>query len=155
MKKETIEKIESEITKKTTMPDELKNKIRKEIFINIIHGICIITYFVFIILGKIGNTKETRIINFKISSLVLLFASITLFEIAYKKDSGKLAINGIEVLVVSMFTLFIPYIVFELNKKHQKYYIYAISLIVLYFIIKSIVINKRAKKLYEKRRKWY
>ena len=153
MKEETIEKIENEITKKTTMPENLKNKTRKEIFINIILGIGIVIYFAVLIFGISGIEKAARILNFKRCSLVLLFISITLFEIAYKKDSGKLAINGIELLIVSIFTLFMPYIVFELDKVHQKHYIYGISFIGLYYIIKSIIINKRAKTVYEKRRK--
>ena len=151
MKEETIEKIENEITKKTTMPDDLKHKIRKAIFINIILGIGIIVYFAFLVLGSIDSVKATRDTYFKIFSMVLLFVSIALFEIAYKRDSGKLAINGIELLVVSIFTLFMPYIVFELDRKHQMYYVLASSLIGIYYIIKSIIINKRAKSLFEKR----
>ncbi|MBO4816522.1 MAG: hypothetical protein J5507_06530 [Clostridia bacterium] len=151
MKKETIEKIEDEITKKTTMPDNLKSKVRKEIFTNILLAIGIVVYFIFIILGSLDTTKAVRSIDLKIFSLILLFTSIILFEIAYKKDSGKLAINGIEVLIIAIITLFLPYIVFELDSKHQKYYILSGSIIAIYYIIKSIIITNRAKTLYEKK----
>lgn len=150
MKKETIEKIEDEITKKTTMPNDLKNNIRKEIFANIVLAIGIIVYFIFLMMGSIDSTKASRTIDFRIFSLVLLFTSICLFEVAYKKDRGRLAINGIEILIVSVVTLFLPYIVFELDSTHQKYYILSISLIAAYYIIKSIVINSRAKIKYER-----
>ena len=150
MKKETIEKIEDEILKKTTMPQKLKDKTRKEIFINVMLGIGIIVYFIFLVLGSIDSLKASRTIDFKIFSLVLLFTSICLFEVAYKKDSGRIAVNGIEILIVSIFTLFLPYIVFELDARHQRYYIFASSLIGLYYIIKSIIIQNKAKSSYEK-----
>ena len=150
MKKETIEKIEDEIVKKTTMPEELKEKNRKEIFINIVLGIGIITYFIFLALGSIDSVKSIRSVDFKVFSLVLLFTAICLFEIAYKKDSGKLAINGIEILLVAIFTLFLPYIVFELDELHQRYFILGSSLIGIYYIVKSVIIQNKAKDLYEK-----
>ena len=150
MKKETIEKIEDEITKKTTMPDNLKGKVRKEIFINILLAIGIVVYFIFIVLGSLDTTKAVRSIDLKIFSLILLSISIILFEVAYKKDSGKLAINGIEVLIVAIITLFLPYIVFELDSKHQKYYILSSAIIAIYYIIKAIVIMNKAKSLYKK-----
>lgn len=151
MKKETIEKIEDEITKKTTMPDNLKSKVRKEIFINILLAIGIVVYFIFIVLGSLDTTKAVRSIDLKIFSLILLFTSIILFEIAYKKDSGKLAINGIEVLIIAIITLFLPYIVFELDSKHQKYYILSGSIIAIYYIIKSLIIANRTRRLFEKK----
>lgn len=150
MIEETIEKIENEISKKTTMPENLKGKIRKEIFANILLAIGIIVYFIFLVLGSLDTTKEIRSIDLKIFSLILLFTSLILFEIAYKKDSGRLALNGVEILVVAIITLFLPYIVFELDRTHQKYYILASSIIAIYYIVKAIVITNKAKSVYEK-----
>ena len=150
MKKETIEKIEDEIEKKTTMPENLKGNIRKEVFVNILLAIGIIVYFIFLVLGSLDTLKATRSIDLKIFSLLLLFTSIALFEIAYKKDNGRLALNGVEILVVAIITLFLPYIVFELDEKHQRCYILAGSLIAVYYITKSIIIGNRAKAKYEK-----
>lgn len=150
MKKETIDKIEGEINKKTTMPDSLKGKTRKEVFINLVLAIGIILYFIFLIMGSVDSTKISRTLDFRIFSLVLLFIAICLFEIAYKKDSGKIAINGIEILVVALITLFFPYIIFELDRTHQKYYFMVSGYISIYYIIKSIIITNRAKIKYEK-----
>lgn len=150
MKKEAIDKIEDEINKKTTMPDSLKVKTRKEIFINFVLAIGIILYFIFLIMGSVDSTKTSRTLDFRIFSLVLLFIAICLFEIAYKKDSGKIAINGIEFLVIALVTLFFPYIIFELDSMHQKYYFMISGYIAIYYIIKSIVISNRAKIKYEK-----
>ena len=150
MKKETINKIEDEITKKTTMPEELKEKTRKEIWVNILLAIGIMVYLILLILGSIDSTKVTRITDFKVFSMVLLFTSICLFEIAYKKDNGKLALYGIEILIVAICTLFLPYIVFELSNTYQKYYILSTLIVPLYYIIKSIVIKKKNKFVYQK-----
>ncbi len=60
MKESTIEKIEKEIDEKTTLSDETKNSIRKDIFINIIVGAVIISYFIFIILGSMRKCKNYR-----------------------------------------------------------------------------------------------
>ena len=150
MQNETIEQIENEITKKTKVPNKLKEKIRREVFFNILLAIAIIVYFIFLMLGSIDTIKASRSTDFKIFSLLLLFISIVLFEIAYKKDNGKLALNGVEILLVSIVTLFLPYIVFELDMIHQKYYIASMSLIAIYYIVKSIIIGKKTKKAYIK-----
>ena len=110
MKKETISKIEEEINQKTTLPNNLREKIKKDVFTNIIIAIGMIIYFTFLIMGSVGTVKTVRSIDFNIFSIVLLSVTIYLFEIAYKKDNGTLAIYGIETLIVSIITLFFPYI---------------------------------------------
>ena len=47
-----LEKIEEEIKKQTTIPDEKKMKINKRIFQNIIIAVIIVLYFIFINLGQ-------------------------------------------------------------------------------------------------------
>lgn len=148
MKKSTIEKIEKEINEKTKLPNEVKEKIKKEVFTNIIVGTIIILYFIFIILGSVGSAKNVRTIDLNIFSIIFLGMAITIFEVAYRKDDGKLAIYGIESLVVAIFTLFLPYIIFELNKTDKKYYLMASIYIAAYYILKSIVIAVKTKSKY-------
>ena len=52
MKKNAIEKIEKEIDEKTKLPYEIKEKIKKDIFTNILIATVIIIYFIYIILGS-------------------------------------------------------------------------------------------------------
>lgn len=52
MKKSTIEKIEKEIDEKTKVPYEVKDKIRREVFTNIVVAAIIIMYFIFIVIGS-------------------------------------------------------------------------------------------------------
>lgn len=148
MKKSTIEKIEKEINEKTKLPDNIKEKIKKEIFTNIIVGSIIILYFILIILGSVDSTKNIRTIDMNIFSIIFLGISITIFEISYRKDNGKLAMYGIESLVVAMFTLFLPYIIFELDKTDKKYFLMSGIYISAYYILKTIFISIKTKNEY-------
>lgn len=148
MKKSTIEKIEKEINEKTKLPNEVKEKIKNEIFINILIASTIILYFIFIVLGSFGSAKNVRAIDLNIFSILFLGIAIVLFEIGYKKDDGKLAIYGIESLVVAIFTLFLPYIIFELDATNKKHYLMASIYIATYYILKSIIISTKIKSKY-------
>ncbi len=58
MKKSAIAKIEKEIDEKTKLPYEIKDKIKKEVFTNIVVSVVIITYFIFIVLGSKRSYKK-------------------------------------------------------------------------------------------------
>lgn len=148
MKKEEVKKIEEEIKQKTTLPEDIKEKIRKEIFINILTAIGLVMYFIFIILSSVGIIKNIRSTDFNIISMIILGVSICLFEISYKKDNGKIAIFGIEALATAIFTLFLPYIIFELSQVQKVYYLIAGGYIGLYYIVKCICLSLRIKKKY-------
>lgn len=150
MRKGTIQKIEEEINEKRKMPKEVKESLRKEIFTNIIICTCLVAYFLFLFLGSVDKTKAVRVIDLKIFSTIYLATSIVLFEIAYKKDSGKIAIHGIEILLVAIMTLFLPYIIFELDSKYQKIYYFVGEYIAVYYVIKCICIAIIRKRKYSK-----
>lgn len=148
MNETTIEKIEKEIDEKTKLPEDTKEKIIKEVFTNIVMAIGVMIYLTFLILGSVGAVKNIRIIDFNIFSIILLGISILLFEIAWKRGSGKLAMHGIEVLVIALFTLFLPYIIFELNSPYKKFYLIASAYTTVYYSIKSIYIAIKSRKKY-------
>ena len=145
MKNSTIEKIEQEINEKTKLPHEIKEKIKKEVFTNIVIASIIILYLIFIILGSEGSTKNIRTTDLNIFCMLFLGVAIYLFEIAYRKDNGKLAIYGIESFIIAVFTLFLPYIIFELNEKNKKYYLTATIFVASYYILKSLIISIKTK----------
>lgn len=146
MNETTIEKIEKEIDEKIKLPKDIKENIIKEVFTNIIMAIGIMVYLTFLILGSVGAVKNIRIIDFNIFSIILLGISILLFEIAWKKDSGRLAMYGIEMLAIALFTLFLPYIIFELSSPTQKFYLIASAYTTVYYSIKSIYIALKSRK---------
>lgn len=150
MRKDVVKKIEQEINEKTKLPDEIKNKRRKEVFVNLMIAILIILYYIFLITGSVGTLKNVRTIDFNIFSILILALSIYLFEVSYRKNSGRLAMFGIEALVVAMSTLFLPYVIFELDEVHKKYYLMISVYIAIYYVIKCIYISIKMKKEYEK-----
>ena len=148
MKKNIVKKIDDEINEKTKIPEGIKEKVKTDIFINIILAIIIITYIVFIILGSSGSIKNIRSVDLNIFSIIFLGAAILLFEIAYKKDNGSLALYGIESLMLAIFTLFLPYIIFEVHETSSILYSISFITIAVYYITKSIVIYIRNKSSY-------
>ena len=150
MRNVAIQKIEEEINEKMKMTEKAKENLRREIFTNIIISACLVAYFIFLFLGGIGKTKEVSITNLKIFSTIYLVVAIILFEIAYRKDNEKIAIHGIEILVIAIITLFLPYIIFELDTKHQKIYAFMGAYIAVYYVIKCICIALKRKKNYSK-----
>ena len=81
---------------------------------------------------------------------MLLFLSILIFEVAYHKDNGKLAINGIEILVIAFHTLTIWYVINRSNLSFQSYLLFSTYAVLIYYILKSIIIYTEGKREYLK-----
>ena len=72
--------------------------------------------------------------------------TIVIFEIAYKKDSGELAIYGIESLILSICTLLTIFIRMNYNNKFS-YIINTIAMLfAIYYVGKSIIIYVKMRK---------
>ena len=135
-----LEKIEEEIKKQTTIPQERKNKISRRIFKNLLIAIAIVVYFIFINMGYKKLDLSTYLTDLKVFSGITLGIAIVLFEIAYKNDRDETALNGIEILVLAIFTLLTLFIL-DRNEKKYTYIINIISMLfAIYYVGKSIVI---------------
>lgn len=145
-KKEEIEKIGKEIEKQKIKVNEKLSKVNTRIFENILLAIVMIIYFIMINVGF--NTVEQSIfyIDLKMASIALIISTIIVFEIAYKKDSGKYAIHGIEMMFLSICTLFTE----SIYKLYNDKFIYIIGtfsfLFSIYYVAKSIIIYLKMKK---------
>lgn len=141
-----LEKIEEEIKKQTTIPEEKKLKINKRIFQNIILAIVIVLYFIFINLGFYNIEPSKFIKDLQVFSIITIGITIIIFEKAYKKDSGELAIYGIESLILSICTLLTIFIGINYNNKFS-YIINTIAILfAIYYVGKSIVIYIKLRK---------
>ena len=130
---------------------EENNKIiRKKIFENILIAIGIMLYFIVINFSYIKLEEKVLLKGIKIASLVILFISIIIFEIAYHKDSGKIAINGIEMLMLAIHTLTIWNVVNKIDISFQTYILFSTYAFAIYYILKSILIYTREKRKYLK-----
>lgn len=105
IKSEELEKIEKEIKKQTTIPKEKMKKIYKEVFKNILMAISVLIYFILINIGYLLTKQDVFITSLKVFSITLIIITICIFEYAYKKESGKYTIHGIELLIISICTL--------------------------------------------------
>lgn len=141
-----LEKIEEEIKKQTTIPEEKKLKINKRIFQNIILAIVIVLYFIFINLGFYNIEPSKFIKDLQVFSIITIGITIIIFEKAYKKDSSELAIYGIESLILSICTLLTIFIGINYNNKFS-YIINTIAILfATYYVVKSIVIYIKLRK---------
>lgn len=144
MKKIELENIEK-IKEKRELSKEAKDKIIGRVVANSAIGIAIcILIYTFKIASNL-LVKEAATLVYNVYSIEILVFALILLEIAYKKDSGKWAASGMEMLVLAVFMLFSPYIYLKFNRKIM-YPI--IATVAIYYIAKVITIYFMEKKQY-------
>lgn len=134
------------------MVEEKENNkiIRKKIFENLIIAVAIMLYFILINFSYIRIDEAIMLNGIKIVSLIILLLSIAIFEIAYHKDSGKIAIYGIEILVLAFHSLTIWHVVNKMNISFQTYILFSTYSFAIYYVLKSILIYTKEKRKYLK-----
>ena len=131
------------------MDEKENNKIiRKKIFENLIIAVAMMLYFILINFSYLRMEEDLLLQGIKIASLTILFFSIIIFEVAYHKDSGRIAINGIEVLVLAIHTLTIRLLTARFKIDFGKYIVYLAYTFTIYYILKSIILYTIEKKKY-------
>ena len=128
------------------MPKEQKRDILKKVGINLLIALGVAVYFGFIMLGYINIERETYINDLKVFSLVVIALTIILFEQAYNKNNGKIAVYGVEALVVSVVTLIMLYTAILYSDYFVMLGSIIAAVILVYYTIKSIVILIRERK---------
>ena len=148
MENKGMEQLEKDIMSKKNIPPKEKDKIRKKVFENILIADILMAFLYLISLGSLNIETPVFIKDLKIFSLGFIIFTIILFEISYKKENGKLAINGLESFAFSICILFSTYM-YTMYMKDFDIYISLVSYtFAIYYIIKSIIISKRMKKKY-------
>lgn len=145
-KKLNEEEIAKKIEKSKKMPKEQKRDILKKVGINLLIALGVAVYFGFIMLGYINIERETYINDLKVFSLVVIALTIILFEQAYNKNNGKIAVYGVEALVVSVVTLIMLYTAILYSDYFVMLGSIIAAVILVYYIVKSIVIFIRERK---------
>lgn len=130
------------------MEEENKKTIRKKIFENLIIAIAMMIYFMLINFSYLRMDQNILLKIVNIASIVILFFSIIIFEIAYHKDSGRIAINGIEVLVLAIQTLTIWTTINRFKLEFDKYILFSTYAFAIYYILKSIILYTIERKKY-------
>ena len=121
---------------------EIDKKYVKNIYCNVIIAVIIVLYFL-ILRANYENLMGTAI---NILTMIFLFASIYLFEKAYKKYNGSLVLSGIEILILSTYMLTIEHNIKKFDIDINQYFLIALYTFATYFILKSIIIYTIARK---------
>ena len=125
---------------------EINEKYMKKIYLNILKAILIIFYFFVLNLACQNISAEHLEKGIELCTMIFLFISIFIFEVAYRKDDDDLAIQGIETLVLSAYTLTSQHITKKYNFNFKNYFLFASYIFAIYFILKCIVIYTKGRK---------
>lgn len=125
---------------------EVNEKYMKKIYLNILKAILIVFYFFVLNLACENISVEHLERGIQLCTMVFLFIAIVIFEIAYRKDDDDLAIQGIEVLVLSAYTLTSQHITKKYNFDFKNYSLVASYIFAIYFILKCIFVYTKGRK---------
>ena len=120
MSREEKEVFEKEIKERKELSADVKNERDSKVFRNLLLAVFVAIYLILINIGYFTIEKAVYVNDTMIFSLMALFVSVVIFEMAFKKEKGYLAIHGIEVLTISLFTYFIPYMYFNTSDVVRK-----------------------------------
>ena len=129
---------------------EVDEKYIKEIWKNIIKAIVIVVFFLLFNIAYSNIEGEYFKRGTQIFTIIFLFLAIYFFEKAYKKDNGKMAIEGIEILILSSGILTTQYITNRFNFNIKSYALSESYIFAIYFVLKSIIIYTQGRKELEK-----
>ena len=111
-------------------------------------AIAIMIYFIFLILGFYNIEFSVYQTDLKVFAMCILFLAILLLEKAYKESSSRLAIFGIETMVIAIITLALIYINIMFSTKYINIILVISYILAIYYIVKSIIIYVKGRKKY-------
>lgn len=125
---------------------EINEKYMKKIYLNVLKAIIIMLYF-FVLNVAYSNVSTgylERGIEF--CTMIFLFVSIFIFEVAYKNDDDDIAIQGIEILLLATYTLTSQHITKKFKFDFKNYTLVASYIFAIYFILKCIFVYTKGRK---------
>ncbi len=142
------EVVHEELKKNKKIPEDKEKKILNKVFQGIALAVVILFYFNFIVLGFINIASNIFLTDLKVFSVAILLISIGLFEIAYKKESLSLAVNGIEILILAFVTMALLYINLMWSDKFIPIAVLISYLFAIYYVAKTIIVYRKMQKQY-------
>ena len=132
--------------KKIIEKKEVDEKFLKKIYLNVLKAIIVVVYF--LVMNLACENMETQYFErgVQLCTMIFLFISIFFFELAYRKDEDDLAIQGIEVLILSAFTLTSKHISKKFNFDFKNYSLVASYIYAIYFVLKGIVVYTKGRR---------
>lgn len=122
----------------------------KKIEKNLSRALCIIIYFIILFFAYTRMNLDRLAQDIQVFSGAFLVLGILALEKAYKKDSGEVAITGIELLALSIHSLSIMHMITLLKYDFKSYMLISSGIVVIYYVLKVIIIYTKDKKEYLK-----
>lgn len=148
MEEKTAKVIQDKLEAKIKLPKEIKEKRNKIAMENFLYAIFMSVYFLFLNMGFNNIVKHIFVVDTQVFSGIALATAIILFEKAFKKENGNIAIHGIEILILAIITLFIPFIYY------MNAYFTSIIMVILiagfniYYLVKVAVMSIKIQSKY-------
>lgn len=134
--------------KKKKIPKEISQEMLKKIFSNILRAIGIMFYFIILNLAHSTMKQERLLGDIEVFASAFLVIGIYFFERAYKKDSGSIAIIGIEFLVLSLHSLSIMHVITMFRYDFRYYLLTSSYIFSIYYVLKAIILYTKEKRDY-------
>ena len=128
VEEEKVKDLEKDDKKAKKLPKEISQEILKKMFKDLLKAVCIMLYFIILNLAYSTIKQERLVGDIEIFAGAFLVVGIVFLERAYKKDSGSIALTGIEFLVLSLHSLSIMHII-TLFKYDFRFYLLTSSYI--------------------------
>lgn len=138
--------MENDSKEKNNIVKKINDLVTGNVLNNLVYASMITIYFMFFNMYAVFTETEIFIQYIKIPSFIFLLFSIFIFEIAYKKDNDEISLNGIEFLVLSIFSLLIQYIPKLLKIDENTYMLAGTYIFLIYYGIKNIIIYTCERK---------
>ena len=130
--------MENDSKEKNNIVKKINDLVTGNVLNNLVYASMITIYFMFFNMYAVFTETEIFIQYIKIASFI--------FEIAYKKDNDEISLNGIEFLVLSIFSLLIQYIPKLLKIDENTYMLAGTYIFLIYYGIKNIIIYTCERK---------
>lgn len=147
---ENTKELAKKLTSVVKVSKEQKEKTYKKLFINFIIAIVIFVYFFVlnnILFVKLDNHVFEK--TMYVISAVMVLGLIVEIEIAYRKDNDSLAVHGMELFVITMLTIFMPYVFLHRGQTYKFLYSLSSMYIAIYYSLKCLIIYLIDMKKYK------
>lgn len=138
-----------ELTEKRKMTKTVKDQLKRRIFQNTFVAFGMILFMGVIDAIYLYGKLEWVSIAMKGLAMLSIILTVGIFEVSYRKDSGKIAMVGMECLVLSCLTLYLPKMYEKLAPKWCIQLAYIPIFCVFYYSMKIIVISFQMRKQYQ------
>lgn len=122
----------------------------EKIFKNLLSAIGVMLYFIVLNFAYTRMDLQRLVQDIEVFAGMFLVSGIWLLEKAYKADKGEIALNGIELLALSLHSLSIMHVITLFKYDFRLYLLTSSYIISIYYVFKSIVIYTKDRKKYLK-----